>query len=285
MKKKAGLVPRLAAPLAVAVLLLLAIVPSGQAQVGDAPDWIGLPITLQMDVVALSNPASTQEELPGMGHKFELIGAMADDVDPENATNETISDVMTTTNFALAFRNLPPGIKIPALDNQLGFKYFFVPPRSCGGGSPRLTLFVDADGDGDFDQDGPGGVGPGDPPDSFDFAAHGHVNPPSTVGCPTGEWRYEDSTDDGLRWEITPCSVATTPTPTPILPATFTCPFPFNTWDSLEAAVGGAFMNHRVFGGALVDDSCSFFGASCGKAHYDLLTIENRTLENDQDTV
>ncbi|MGH2589402.1 MAG: hypothetical protein ACRDGW_01225, partial [Actinomycetota bacterium] len=262
---------RLATAVAIAVLLLLAVVPSGQAQLDEVPDWIGLPITLQMNVIALSNPASTQEELPGMGHKFELIGAMMDDVDPENMSNDTVSVVMTPTNFALAFRNLPPGIKIAALDNQLGLKYFFVAPRSCGGGSPRLTLLVDADGDGDFDQDGPTGVGPGDPPDSFDFAAHGHVNPPTTTGCPSGEWRYEDSTDDGLRWEITPCSVATTPVPTPILPATFTCPFPFNTWDSLEAAVDDTFMDHRVFAGFLVDDSCSFHPPACGTAHYDLV--------------
>jgi hypothetical protein len=35
----------------------------------------------------------------------------------------------------------------------------------------------------------------------------------------------------------------------------------------------------------MVDDSCSFSAPSCGQAYYDLLTIENRTLENDQDTV
>jgi hypothetical protein len=285
MKRKGFVTRGTILPVLAAVVLLSGTVSPGQAQSVDPPDWIGLPITLSTDVVALSSSQSTQEELPGMGHKFELIGAMVDDQDPENVTNDTVSDVMTTTNFALAFRNLPPGIKIAALDNQLGLKYFFVPPRSCGGGSPRITVLVDADGDKDFDQDGPGGVGPGDPPDSFDFAAHGHVNPPSTVGCPTGEWTYEDSTDDGLRWEITPCTVATTPVPTPILPATFSCPFPFNTWDTLEAETNAAFADHRVFAGFLVDDSCSFFPASCGTAHYDLVTVENRTLENDQDTV
>jgi hypothetical protein len=288
MKKAAVLLP-----LAVVAALLLvatvpsAMVPAGQAQELGAPDWIGLPLTLNMNVVTLSNSSSTQEELPGLGHKYELLFAMQDDQDPENPTNDTISNVTTQdvpAGIGIAFRNLPPSIKITALENQLGFKYFFE-GRSCGGGSPRNTLLVDADGDGDFDQDGPGGIGPGDPPDSFDFAAHGHVNPPATTGCPSGEWRYEDLTDAGLRWEITPCSVATTPTPTPILPPTFTCPFPFNTWDTLEAAVTAAFMNHKVLAGFLVDDSCSFFLASCGEAHYDLLTIENRTLENDQDTV
>jgi hypothetical protein len=42
---------------------------------------------------------------------------------------------------------------------------------------------------------------------------------------------------------------------------------------------------HAVLGGALVDDSCSFRPETCGEAHYDLVTIENRTLENHQDTV
>jgi len=63
---------------------------------------------------------TNQEELPGLGHKFELIGAMVRDTDPDNPTgnpggsgggvggNEGISATMTPTNFALAFRNLPP---------------------------------------------------------------------------------------------------------------------------------------------------------------------------------
>jgi hypothetical protein len=46
------------------------------------------------------------------------------------------------------------------------------------------------------------------------------------------------------------------------------------------------FPNHRILAGFLLDgESCAFFPAGCGKAHYDLVTIENRTLENKQDTV
>lgn len=143
-------------------LLLFGITPTSSTQIPiqTVPDWIGLPVTLQMNVSAMSNPASTHEELPGLGHKFELIGAMMDDHDPDNPTNDTISATMTLTNFALAFRNLPPGVKIAAFDNQLGFKYYFVAPRSCGGGSPRVTLLIHSDGDG-----------------NFNFAAHGHPNP------------------------------------------------------------------------------------------------------------
>ena len=114
-------------------------------------------------VIALSSPESTQEELPGLGHKFELLGVMVRDTDPENATgnsggsgggvggNETISATMTPTVVALALRNTPPGVKIRAFTNQLGLKHYFVGTRDCGGGSPRITLLVDADGDGAFD--------------------------------------------------------------------------------------------------------------------------------------
>jgi hypothetical protein len=238
---------------------LMATTPTGQADLSDPPELTPEQIALTANAIALSNSSSTQEELPGLGHKFELIGAMVDAQDPENATNDTISDFMTPTNFALAFRNMPPGFKIPALDTQLGFKYYFV-GRSCGGGSPRVTLLVDADGDGDFDQS------------SGDFAAHGHPNP--FAGCPMNTWVYENLTDNGPRWEVTPGGAVVG------IPV-----FPFSTWDTLEAAVSAQFPNHQVLAGFLVDDSCSFAVITCGEAHYDLLTIENRTLENDQDTV
>ena len=160
---------------------------------------------------------------------------------------------------ALAFRNVPPGIKVTAFNNPLGFKYYFV-SRSCGGGSPRLTLLVDANGDGTFSQQ------------SGDFAVHGHPNP--FVGCPPNTWVYENLTDGGPRWEVTPGGAV------PSIPT-----FPFSPWDTLAAAVTAAFPNHQVLAGFLVDDSCSFSPVSCGEAHYDLVTVENRTLEIWQDTV
>jgi hypothetical protein len=245
---------------------VIALVPSGQAQLAESIPWVDNALTLKMDVVALTDPASTQEELPGLGHKFELIGAMVRDTDPENPVgksgnagggaggNETISATMTPTNFALAYRNLPPGIKITALDNQLGLKYYFA-NRSCGGGSPRITLLVDTDGDG-----------------SFDFAAHGHVNPPALAACPPNKWMYENLTDDLPRWEVTPGTAV-------VLPNLY------NPWETLEQTINTAFPNHKILAGFLVEDSCSFFLAACGKAYYDLVTIENRTLEIWQDTV
>jgi hypothetical protein len=218
-------------------------------------------VALANNVIALSSPESTQEELPGLGHKFELFGAMMDDVDPLNTTNGTVSATMTPTVFALAFRNLPPGIKITALDTQLGLKYFFVGTRTCGGGSPRVSLLVDSDGDG-----------------NTNFVAHGHVNPPAFTACPPEQWLYENLTDNLKRWEVTPAT-ALTPPCGPIGAVT-TC-----TWDELEMRISTQFPNHKILGGFLVEDSCSFFVAACGIAHYDLVTIENRTLENKQDTV
>jgi hypothetical protein len=219
--------------------------------------------------IATPDPTSTQEELPGLGHKFELFGAMVQDTDPENAAgnsggsgggvggNETVSATMTPTAFALAFRNLPPGIRITALDNQLGLKYYFQGTRTCGGGSPRITLLVDSDGDGELN-----------------FAAHGHVNPPVYTGCVTNKWVYENLTDDLPRWEVTPGGAV------PGIPV-----FPLSPWETLEAAITATFPNHKVLSGFLVEDSCSFFPAACGKAYYDLVTVENRTLEIWQDTV
>lgn len=61
--------------------------------------------------------------------------------------------------------------------------------------------------------------------------------------------------------------------------------FPFTPWKAFAAAVTAAFPNHKVTAGFLVDDSCSFSPAACGKAYYDLLTVENRTLETWHDTV
>jgi hypothetical protein len=226
---------------------------------------------LQMEVLLSSPPPDgAHEELPGMGHKFELIGSAADAQDPDNVTNDVISTQLNATTgpfFAGAIRRLPPGINIAALDNQLNLKYRFTPPRTCFGGSPRISLFVDANGDGQFIQ----------APAGPDFVAQGHVNPPLFAGCVMGQWRIEDMADTVKRWETTPATVLLPPCGP--IGAVTTC-----TWDELETRVTAMYPNHRVFAGGLLDDT---FGApgQDGLAHYDLITIENRTLENRQDTV
>lgn len=238
------------------LVLVIGTMPQAQDLVTSTGTLLFGPTVLQ------TNSSSTHEELPGLGHKFELLGDMQDDSDPENVTNDTISIDTTGGVIGLAFRNLPPGIKITALDTRLGLKYYFIAPRSCAAGSPRVTLLIDSDGDG-----------------NFNFAAHGHVNPPLFGGCLPNLWIYENLTDELKRWETTPATVLTLPCG-PVGGPT-TC-----TWDELEMRVAAQFPNHKVLGAFLLDgESCSFSPTGCGRAHYDLLTIENRTLENDQDTV
>ena len=220
--------------------------------VNDVPDWVGKLVTGSTILVA--DDASTQEELPGLGHKFQLLYAMNDDQDPQNVTNDVIS-VLTTTAYpagiGVAVRNTPPGFKIDALTNQLQLKYYF-PERSCGGGSPRIELAIDTDGDG--------------VPNGNAFGYVGHTG--FGGGCLTGGWDFVDMTDAvPFRWDLTQFGLG------------------YHNWQSAVAAMNTAFPNHRVLTGSLVDDSCSFAPTSCGKAYYDLLTIENRTLENRQDTV
>ena len=88
-----------------------------------------------------------------------------------------------------------------------------------------------------------------------------------------GEWVYENLTDDLNRWEVTPGGTAGV--------------VGYMPWDALVTAITGAFPNHRVFAGFLLDgESCGFGVAiNCGQGHYDLLTIGNHTLEIWQDAV
>ena len=59
----------------------------------------------------------------------------------------------------------------------------------------------------------------------------------------------------------------------------------YHNWGTAVTAITTLHPNHKVLRGSLVDDSCSFNAPSCGQAYYDLFTFENRTLEQDQDTV
>jgi hypothetical protein len=220
--------------------------------VSTSPDWVGKLLAGNTNLVA--DEASTQEELPGLGHKFQLFHATVDDQDPENPTNDVIS-VETTTDYpagtGLAVRNLPPGIKISALDHQLNVRYY-LPARSCSGGSPRFQIAIDRDGNGQFDGN------------AFGYVGHA----PFGVGCITGEWDNVDMTDNVGRWDLSQLGGGQA-----------------MTWDDAEAFVTSAYPNHQVLSGSLTDDSCSFAPLACGKAYYDLVTIENRSLENRQDTV
>jgi len=238
-----------------AAVLLVCTSGTARAQLGALPSWLGQLVLSTNDLAALSNPVSTQEELPGVGHKFELLFAMNDDQDPQNTTNDVIS-VLTTgaypAGIGVAIRNTPPGFKIAALTNQLQLKYYFLPPRSCGGGSPRIQIAIDTDGDGTSNGN------------AFGYVGHTGFG----GGCLTGVWDFVDMTDSvPFRWDLTQFGLG------------------YHSWATAVAAITAAFPNHKVLSGSLVDDSCSFSPGSCGKAYYDLFTFENRTLEQDEDTV
>jgi hypothetical protein len=240
--------------LCVTILLVVTVTLTVGAQTLGVPAWIGNLLSGQFDLANQSTPASTQEELPGLGHKFELLFAMNDDKDPLNLTNDVIS-VLTTAAYpagiGVAFRDTPPGFKIAALTNQLQLKYYF-DGRSCGSGSPRIQIAIDTNGDGTFDGN------------AFGYVGHTGFG----GGCVTGSWDFVDMTDAvPFRWDLTQFGLG------------------YHNWQTAVAAVNAAFPNHRVLSGSLVDDSCSFAPTSCGKAYYDLFTFENRTLEQDQDTV
>ena len=90
------------------------------------------------------------------------------------------------------------------------------------------------------------------------------MNPPLYAACIPDKWKYEDLTDDLSRWEVTPGGAVAG------IPA-----YPYLPWKTFAAAITAALPSHRVTAGFLVEDSCYAPGMpTCGKAYYDLVTIE-----------
>jgi hypothetical protein len=232
-----------------ATLILVLLSPAANAQ--TVPSWVGNLLLRNSTITA--DPTLTAPEAQGLGLKFELLFAMMNDQDPQNSDNDVIS-VLTTTAYpagiGAAVRNMLPGAKIASLTNQLSIKYFF-PARTCSGGSPRIQLYINP-GDGTS------------PRNAFGYIGHGGFG----AGCLTGVWDFVDMTDSvPARWDITQFGGG------------------YQTWAGVVAFFNTTYPNHVVLSGGVYDDSCSFAVTSCGKAYYDLLTVENRTLENRQDTV
>jgi len=196
-----------------------------------------------------SSPYALRGEYPGLGHKFVLFGTATQARDPENADNEVILvSTAAPPTFGGAERSLGAGVKIQTLDNRIQLKYYFVPPHTCGVGTPRVFLTIDRDGDGQSDGN-----------------AFGYIGAPPQFGpCVTGKWLFEDLTDDLPRWDLTQ----------------FGGSF-YNTWTQVEAFFA-AFPNHRVLTGGVVDDTSN---PLVGNVYFDLFTVHNRSLENWQDSV
>jgi len=236
----------------------LLYVVAANAQIPSVPSWVGNLFLENSTITA--DPALTAPEAQGLGQKFELLFAMTNDQDPQNIDNDTIS--LTTGAFpsdliGVAVRNMLPGARVETFTNQLSLKYLFTPPRSCSGGSPRIQLFIDP--------------GDGTPPHN----AFGYVgNAAFGAGCISdGNWHFQDMTDTVPRWDLSQwlskgaaCDM--------------TC-----TWSQVVAFFDTLVPNHVILSGGVYDDSCSFTPLACGKAYYDLVTVENRTLENRQGTV
>jgi hypothetical protein len=222
------------------------------AQIG-VPSWIGHLVMGYSQTMA--DPTLTAPEAQGLGLKFELLFAMTNDQDPQNSDNDVISVVTTTAypaGVGVAVRDMLPQVKIATLTNQISLKYLFTTGRTCSGGSPRIQLYIDP-GDGTS------------PHNAFGYVGNGGFG----TGCISdANWHFQDMTDDvPFRWDITQFGGG------------------YQNWGGVVTFFNTTYPNHKVLSGGLYDDSCSFASTACGKAYYDLLTIENRTLENRQDTV
>ncbi len=216
-------------------------------------------------ILALAAPDFSQAN---ENQNYKLAGTMQRALDPQNPDNEVISSRLDVSDpdalFAVASRKLL--VKIAQLDNQVQTKYFFVTPRNCNGGSPRIQLAIDIDGDGRSDGNAFGYIGP-----AFSFTP-----------CTQDEWKFEDLTDAQNRWELSQFFGAngfctTHPGVCPAQPTPFVIP-----WDAMEAFFT-AIPTHKVLTGALVDDTFGAVGQA-GTAYYDNLTIGKRTLDGWEDT-
>jgi hypothetical protein len=232
------------------------------ADAQTVPSWAGNLLNEHSTITA--DPTATEPEAQGLGRKFELLFSMTNDQDPQNPDNDTIS--LTTGAFpsgiiGVAVRDLLPDAKIQTLTNMLSLKYFFVSPRTCSGGSPRIQLFINP--------------GDGTPPRN----AFGYVgDKPFGGGCIEDMWVYEDMTDAVPKWDLSQWAPASNAFCT--LGNPFLC-----TWQQVVLFFDTVYPNHTVLSGGIYDDSCGFDPLACGKAYYDLVTVENRTLENREDTV
>ncbi len=214
---------------------------------------------LLLGLCALVPPALATGSAGGDG--FLLGGTAQHAQDPENPANDVIRIDTTTGGFGTVSRKV--NVKIDKLDNMLELKAFFVAPKTCIGGSPRVQLAIDLNGDGIPDGNAFGNFGPG----------------PFGTGCPPGGiWNYQDLTDLAPRWDVTQLTgIGEIPTPLPGNVNPFLVP-----WNLLETLLG-LFPNHQVCSVALVDDTFGIPGMS-GIAYYDLFSAGRATWTDASDT-
>lgn len=246
---------------AVVITLLSLITFSTNANSQTAPSWVGNLLFENSTITA--DPTLTAPEAQGLGLKFELLYSMMNDQDPLNTDNDVISLVAAPTTIGVAVRNMLPGATVASLTDQINLKYYLpgLPDRStCNGGSPRIQLYIDP------------GDGTG-PRNAFGYVGHAAFG----AGCIAGKWDFVDMSnlaDPIPYWDLSQFVASGH-----AAVCDMTC-----TWAEV-VAVFATLPNSQVLSGGVYDDSCSFDLLACGKAYYDLLTVENRTLTNKQDTV
>ena len=219
-------------------------------------------LNLLLTLGVISSAAAVVTATTDLQSAFRLGGTAQVSSDPENPANDVIkiSTVVALGQcIAPDFANCPAGTvsrkinaKIHRLDNMIEFKAYFVAPKTCIGGSPRIQLAIDLDGDGESNGN-----------------AHGNFGPlPFGAGCAAaGVWDYQDLTDLAPRWDVTQLQgVGELPATLPGGVNPFLVP-----WDLLETLVG-AFPNHLVCTAALVDDTFNAVGMN-GIAYYDLISL------------
>jgi hypothetical protein len=187
--------------------------------------------------------------------RFQFFGTASIAKDPNDSANQVVEiDTTTPGSFGGVFRDV--NTKITSLDDHLSVLYYFVAPKSCNQGSPRIQLRIDTDGDGDGDGN-----------------AFGHIGPaPAFTACTPNRWIPEDltisMTENAVqafgRWDIGQLGGSS-----------------FTSWDNVKSHISTVFPNHNVLRGTLVEDP----GASPGVTYYDEITIGHRTLWGASDTI
>jgi len=242
-------VPRLSQlSLTVSVLVFIAVAAFAQS----VPSWVGHLLLGNSTITA--DPTLTAPEAQGLGQKFELVFSMVNAQDPQNVDNDVIAlntGAFPSNVIGVAVRNMLPKAKIETLTNQISLKYYFVFPRTCSGGSPRIQLFVDP------------GNGTTPPANAFGYPGNAAFG----AGCISdNNWHFQDManlSDPVPRWELSGQWVAFGS------PAFCTGGDPFTcTWPQVVRFFDTVFPNHAVLNGGVFEDSCSFALLACGQAYY-----------------
>ena len=227
------------------------------AQLGGGigtPSWLGQLLLSSTDLTSLNNPATTQEELPGLGHRF--VAAVCHGRRPRSGERHERRDLradddLLPAGIGVVLRATPPGIEDRVAHESAAAEVLLRRPQL----RRRLTAHPDR---------------------------HRHrrrrllERQRVRIRRAHGLWRRLPDRRLGLRGHDRRRAF-------PL--GSHAVQFGYDNWPTAVTSVNTAFPNDRVLSGSLVDDSCSFSAPSCGRAYYDLFKFENRTLEQNQDTV